>query len=74
LRNDCPAWPGLCDGLWRWSSLNSLTSGDGDTARDNRGGRYAEACARDEIAAGDNRSSVLFSSVCFDLLGRLAVW
>jgi hypothetical protein len=74
LRNDCSTWPGLCDRLGRWSSLNSLTSGYSDSARDYRGGRHAEACARDEIAAGDNRSSVLFSSVCTDLFGRLAVW
>jgi len=51
----------LCNGLWCWNGLYSLSSGNSDAARDYRGGRHAEACARDEIAARNNRSSAFFS-------------
>jgi hypothetical protein len=61
----------LSDRLWCWNGLYSLSSGNGDAARDYRGGRHAEACARDEIAAGDNRSSALFSCFRTDRVGRL---
>jgi hypothetical protein len=61
LRDDRSTWSSLRNWLWRWNGLYSLSSGNSDTARDYRGGRHAEACARDEIAAGDNRSSAFFS-------------
>jgi hypothetical protein len=57
--------------LWCWSGLYSLSSGNSNATRDNRGGRYAEACACDEIAAGDNRPSALFGSIRTDRFGRL---
>jgi len=56
------AWPGLCNRLWCRRGLDSLSSGNCDTARDNRGGRDAEACTRDEIAARDNRTRMFLRS------------
>jgi len=69
LRDDRSAGCSLGNRLWCWNGLYSLSSGNSDATRDYRGGRYAEACARDEIAAGDNRSSALFSGIRTNRLG-----
>jgi hypothetical protein len=61
LGDDRSAGPGLRHGLRCRDRLDSLSGCNRDAARDHCGSRDAEACARDEVAAGDNRSSVLFS-------------
>jgi len=71
LRDDRSAGRSLRNRLWCWNGLYSLSSGNSDAARNYRGGCYAEACARDEIAAGDNRSCTLFSGIRTNRIGRL---
>jgi hypothetical protein len=51
--------------------LNTWPGGDRDATSNDCGGGDAEPSSRDEIAARDNRSSVLFSWFRADWLGRL---
>jgi hypothetical protein len=52
--------------------LNSWSCGYCDAARHDGGSGDAEPSPGDEIAAGDNRSSMLFSRFRTDRLGRFA--
>jgi hypothetical protein len=70
LRHHRASGARLCDRLRCWNGLATLTGGDGYTARDDRGGGYAEPGPGDEIASGDDRASPFFSRLGTDGLGR----
>jgi hypothetical protein len=70
-RHNCSTGPGLNDGLRCRSCLDTWPGGYRDATCNDCGGGDAEPSSRDEIAAGDHRSSVLFSWFGADWLGRL---
>ena len=63
--------PCLSDGLWCRNCLDTWPGGHCDATCNDCSGGDAEPSSRDEVAAGDNRSSMLFSWFGADLLGRL---
>jgi len=74
-RDYCSTGRHLGDRLSCWDCLYTLSSCDRDATRDDCGGGDAESGTGDEIAPGDNRSSMLFSWLGTDRLGRLvACW
>jgi len=68
--NDRASSAGLCHGLWSRRRLYTLTGGDRDAARDDRGGGYAKSGSSDEVTAGDDRPSMFFSWLRTDWLRR----
>jgi hypothetical protein len=53
-------------GDWRRRGLHALSSGDRDAACHDCGGGHAKPSTRDEIAAGDDRTSMFFGSIWSD--------